>query len=356
MTTQVRLDHSVPFVERVLKKRLVPMLHGSPAIGKSDIIRTIAEKFNLLVIDVRLSTYDPADMNGLPYFNTSGDRNIAEYVPFDVFPIEGDALPVIRDKEGNITHTYNGWLVFLDELPSAAPSVQAAAFKLILDKMVGQRKLHPKAALAAAGNMEDDGAIVNPLPTPLQSRMINFQVYTNLDCFMKYALTQNIDYRIAAFLEFKPDYVHHFKPDHDDLTFAAPRTWMFLDKLIRGEPVTDADLPLVAGCISSGVGAEFIAFCKIFDQVPKLADILADPLKARCPESDDNPSLVYAVAGSMAQHANKDNIDKLVPYIERMLMEYQVIAFRHIMARDPGLIQHEAMKDWIQRNSKELWH
>lgn len=346
MTTQVRLDHSVPFVERVLKKRLVPMLHGSPAIGKSDIIRTIAEKFKLLVIDVRLSTYDPADMNGLPYFNTSGARNIAEYVPFDVFPVEGDSIP-----EG-----YKGWLVFLDELPSAAPSVQAAAFKLILDKMVGQRKLHSHALLAAAGNMEDDGAIVNPLPTPLQSRMINFQVYTNLDCFMKYALTQNIDYRIAAFLEFKPDYVHHFKPDHDDLTFAAPRTWMFLDKLIRGEPVTDADLPLVAGCISSGVGAEFIAFCKIFDQVPKLADILADPLKARCPESDDNPSLVYAVAGSMAQHANKDNIDKLVPYIERMLMEYQVIAFRHIMARDPGLIQHEAMKDWIQRNSKELWH
>lgn len=346
MTTQVRLDHSIPFVERVLKKRLVPMLHGSPAIGKSDIIRTIAEKFSLKVIDVRLSTYDPADMNGLPYFNTSGARNIAEYVPFDVFPVEGDSIP-----EG-----YKGWLVFLDELPSAAPSVQAAAFKLILDKMVGQRKLHSHALLAAAGNMEDDGAIVNPLPTPLQSRMINFQVYTNLDCFMKYALTQNIDYRIAAFLEFKPDYVHHFKPDHDDLTFAAPRTWMFLDKLIRGEPVTDADLPLVAGCISSGVGAEFIAFCKIFDQVPKLADILADPLKARCPESDDNPSLVYAVAGSMAQHANKDNIDKLVPYIERMLMEYQVIAFRHIMARDASLIQHDAMKDWIARNSKELWH
>lgn len=346
MTTEVRLDHCVPFVERVLKKRLVPMLHGSPAIGKSDIIRTIAAKFNLLVIDVRLSTYDPADMNGLPNFKKFGERNIAEYVPFDVFPVEGDKIP-----EG-----YKGWLVFLDELPSAAPSVQAAAFKLILDKMVGQRKLHSHALLAAAGNLEDDGGIVNPLPTPLQSRLINFKVYTNLDCFMKFALTQNIDYRIAAFLEFKPDYVHHFKADHDDMTFAAPRTWMFLDKLIRGEPVTDNDRPLVAGCVSSGVGAEFIAFCKIFDQVPKLAEILADPMKARCPESDDNPSLVYAVAGSMAQHANKSNIDKLVPYIERMLMEYQVIAFRHILARDNSLANEPAMLDWIKRNSRELWH
>lgn len=345
MTTKVRLDNSIPLIERVLKKRLVPMIHGSPAIGKSDIVRTIAAKFNLKVIDVRLSTYDPADMNGLPFFNTTGARNIAEYVPFDVFPIEGDKLP-----EG-----YKGWLVFLDELPSAAPSVQAAAFKLILDKMVGQRKLHSHALLVAAGNMEDDGAIVNPLPTPLQSRMINFHVYTDLNCFMKYALTQNIDYRIAAFLEFKPDYVHYFKPDHDDLTFAAPRTWMFLDKLIRGEPVTDADLALVAGCISSGVGAEFIAFCKIFDEVPKLSEILADPLKARCPEADDNPSLVYAVAGSLAQHASKDNLDKIVPYIERMMMEFQVVAFRHIMARDQSLINHPAMQDWISRNSQELW-
>lgn len=356
MTTKVRLDKAVPFVERVLKKQLVPMLHGSPAIGKSDIMRAIALKFNLLLIDVRLSTYDPADMNGLPYFNTSGARNIAEYVPFDVFPIEGDELPVIRDKEGNVTHTYNGWLVLLDELPSAAPSVQAAAFKLILDKMVGQHKLHSRALLAAAGNLEDDGAIVNPLPTPLQSRMINFLVHTDLECFMKYALKQGIDYRIAAFLEFKPDYVHQFNPDHDDLTFAAPRTWMFLDKLIRGERIEDHDLPLIGGCVSSGVGAEFMAFCKVFDSIPKLADILADPMKAHCPDSDDNPSLVYALAGSLAQHATDKNIDKLVPYIERMDMEYQVITFRHILARDMKLSSHTAMQDWIKRNSTQIWH
>lgn len=347
MTTKVRLDKAVPLIERVLKKGLVPMIHGSPAIGKSDIVRQIAAKFGLLVIDVRLSTYDPADMNGLPNFTMKGTRNIAEYVPFDIFPTEGMEVP-----EG-----YNGWLVFLDELPSAGPSLQAAAFKLILDRMVGQTPLHRKVAMVAAGNMEDDGAIVNPLPTPLQSRMINFAVYTDLECFMKYALPKGLDYRIAAFLEFKPEFVHHFKPDHDDLTFSAPRTWMFLDKLIRGEAIDDGnDLPLVAGCVSTSVGIEFMSFCKIFNEVPKLADIIANPKTARCPNADSNPSLVFAVAGSLSQHANKNNIDKIVQYVERIPMEFQVVVFRQIIGRDDKLIDEPAMDDWVKRNSQEIWY
>lgn len=41
----------------------------------------------------------------------------ADYAPFAHFPIEGDPLP-----EG-----YSGWLLFLDELTSALPAIQAAA-------------------------------------------------------------------------------------------------------------------------------------------------------------------------------------------------------------------------------------
>jgi hypothetical protein len=346
MTVKTRLDKVVPFIQRVLQKKLVPMIHGSPAIGKSDIVRQIAEQYHLKVIDVRLSTYDPADMNGLPSTGTNGARSISKYIPFDVFPLVGDKVP-----EG-----YKGWIVFLDELPSAAPAVQAAAFKFILDRMVGQDPLHERAFIVGAGNMEDDGGIVNPLPTPLQSRLINFEVYTDLTCFMKYALSKAVDYRISAFLEFKPEFVHHFKADHDDYTFPAPRTWMFLDKLIKGSSVSNDDLPLVAGAIGGPVAHEFLAFCAIFDDVPKIADIIAKPDTTKCPASDENPSLLYAIAGSLAQHASKDNIDKLITYIERMDMEFQVITLRQIIGRKSELGAHKALDGWIKRNSSELWH
>ena len=42
---------------------LVPMLHGSPGIGKSDIMRSIAKQNNMLLLDMRLSQMDPTDLN-----------------------------------------------------------------------------------------------------------------------------------------------------------------------------------------------------------------------------------------------------------------------------------------------------
>ncbi len=343
MTVPVLINAVVPMVKRVISKRLVPMLHGAPAIGKSDIIREIAHDVKLKVLDVRLSTYDPADMNGLPNFRNNGKRNIAEYVGFDVFPVEGDEVP-----EG-----MNGWLLFLDELPSAAPAVQAAAFKLILDRYVGQAKLHQKVFIVAAGNTEDDGAIVNPLPTPLQSRMINFMVQTNAKCFLAYALPRGLDYRISAFLEFKPEYVHKFDPNHDDMTFAAPRTWMFLNTLIKGMAVTKDDEALIAGCISSAGAKEFLAFVKLYDHTPKIADIISNPKTATCPLN--NPSLLFAVAGAIAENATTKNLPAFVTYIERMPMEFQVVTFRQILGRHGELADEACMDDWIEKYSDEIW-
>lgn len=41
---------------------LVPMLHGSPGIGKSDIARMVAKHMNLKLIDIRLGQCDPTDL------------------------------------------------------------------------------------------------------------------------------------------------------------------------------------------------------------------------------------------------------------------------------------------------------
>lgn len=344
MAVETLIADVIPFVKRVITKRLVPMIHGSPAIGKSDIVKQIAAEAKLWVIDIRLSMYDPADLNGLPFRTEKNGRQLAEYLPFGVFPTEDTPIP-----EG-----YKGWLIFMDELPSAVPAVQAAAFKLILDREVGQHKLHPMAFMVAAGNTEDDGAIVNPLPTPLQSRMINFKVKPELKSFLAYALKHGLDYRIAAFLEFKPEYLYKFDPNHDDLTYSSPRTLMFLSKLINGETVTRDDLPLVAGTIGQAAANEFISFVKLYDEIAKISDIVANPLTAKCPTN--NPSLCFAMAGSLSQHATKKNLPAFIQYAERMDMEYQIITLRQILGRHPDLMDEECMEEWINKYSSEIWN
>lgn len=344
MTIKTTLKVVIPHIKRCLAKRLVPMIHGSPAIGKSDVIKQIAREAGLWIIDVRLSTYDPADMNGLP-FKVEVRPGVwkSSYLPFDTFPISSDTIP-----DG-----YKGWLIFMDELPSAAPAVQAAAFKFILDRQVGQHELHKMAFVVAAGNTEDDGAIVNPLPTPLQSRMINFMVKPDFKSWMHWALQNQLDYRIAAFLNFKPEMFYKFNPNHDDLTFASPRTWMFTSKLVLGEVIDSDSLPLVAGCVSEGVAREFVSFVKIFDKTPKMDDIIRNPTTALLPK--DNPSILYALSGALGNHADTKNIAALTQYIERMPMEFQVLTFKQIFTRHTHLQNEKCVDNWIEKHSDEIW-
>ena len=108
------------FIAHTLKAGLVPFVKASPGVGKSDVTRKVATDFNLKLIDFRLSQCDPTDLSGFPHIN---DKGRATYMPMTTWPLEGDELP-INEKTGQ---PYDGWLIFFDELPAAAPAVQAAA-------------------------------------------------------------------------------------------------------------------------------------------------------------------------------------------------------------------------------------
>ena len=131
----------------------------------------------------------------------------------DTFPIEGDAIP----------KGYSGWLILFDELTSAVPALQAAAYKILLDRMVGLHKLHKNVALMAAGNLETDNAIVHPMSTALQSRLAHLELVVDAMEWVNWAASNQIDHRITSYINFKPGNLYTFSPDHTDNTYASPR-------------------------------------------------------------------------------------------------------------------------------------
>lgn len=325
-------------IVRCLHAGLVPDVRSSPGMGKSDIMRSIAEEYGLELIDLRLGQCDVTDLNGLPRFTADGR---AEYAPFTNFPLEGDELP-----EGK-----QGWLLFFDEMSSAGKQMQAAAYKVVLDRMVGQRKLHPKVLLACAGNLETDRAVVHGMSTALQSRLIHIEMRLDHKEWMAWAIQKNIDSRILGFLEFKPDYLHKFEPDHQDKTFACPRTWWFANKLVKGNPIANDDAPLLAGTVSAGIAQEFIQFAQIYADLPKMSDILANPKTAPIPQE---PSTKFAMSTVIADHLNAKTATDLVTYLERYPVEFQVVAARIAHQRQPDLIYNQAYGDMMQKLIRQM--
>lgn len=345
--TEVSVGQAKPLVLTTIMCGLVAMLHGSPAIGKSSVVHQIAAEQNLKVIDLRLSQCDPTDLLGFPTIDPVTKK--AGYAPMETFPIEGDEIPI--NPETGVQ--YQGWLLFLDELPSAPPAVQAAAYKLILDRMVGVHHLHKKVALVAAGNLEGDNAIVHPMSTALQSRLVHLVTTLNHKEWIDWASGAGVDYRVTSFINFKPQALYTFDPNHTDKTYAAPRTWEFASRLIKKLGLDSEQLlPLVAGTISEGVAREFLTFCKIFTELPSINDIINAPESFKVPQE---PSILYALTGSIGAHADNKNIDQLMKYVKRMPVEFQVVCLRDAIRRNKPLMTTAPIREWISGSASKLF-
>lgn len=335
----VSLRQAKPFIIKSLLAGLCPMISGSPGLGKSAMIHQIAEEYNLYLIDIRLSTVDPSELNG---FGTVVN-GIAKYIPFDIFPLESTPLPKGKD----------GFIIFLDEITSAPPAIQASAYRLILDRMVGQYKLNSKCLIAAAGNLITDGAIVHRQSTALSSRMVHFKVEPSVKEWIEdFALPQGIDYRVIGFAEFKPDLLTKFDPNKVDFTFPCLRTYEFLSKLIKGDSVEYDSTVLYQSAVGAGTANEFVSYCKVYKEIPSLEDILKDPTGFSVPTE---PSTQLALCNMLASNLDATNAPVLLSAIERMDISMQVATMIKAFAkRIQGLERVPVINQWIINNQSKL--
>ena len=335
---QATAKQVIRLLRAYIEARIVPMIVGSPGVGKSDLVRQVAATYGLKLIDVRLAQCDPTDLMGLP----SIINGRAGYAPMNTFPIEGDKVP-----DG-----YNGWLIFLDELTSAPMAVQSASYKLILDRMVGQHPLHKNVVMVAAGNRAEDNAIVMDISTALQSRMAWIDMVVDKDDWLDWAMEHKMHHFITDYIKFKPSALYTFKPDHTDHTYACPRSWEFANRLMPLLNDKQDFLPLLSGVISEGVAREFIGFTRVYKELPKIEAITSDPDTVHIPQE---PSVLFALSGSLANHATKDNIGKLMKYIQRMPEEFQVVTLKETVRRDPSMLTHAATRDWLAKAGATLF-
>jgi shikimate kinase len=328
------------FITDALYANLVPFVQSSPGVGKSSIMKLVAKDLNLKVIDHRLSTSAPEDLSGLPRFNEAGQASFAPFA--DLFPLA--QAPAPKGKEG--------WMLFLDEFNSASKSVQAAAYKLILDRMVGQHHLHEQCVIAAAGNLSTDRAIVNQLSTAMQSRVVHLELEVNFEEWLyDVALPENYDSRIIAYLSQYPSKLMDFRPDHNEKTFCCPRTWEFMNRLIKGNDVTEAKAALYAGTLTSGIAVDFITFTQVYQNLVKIDQVIRDPHGTPVPV-DNNTK--WATISHLMEGVNELNFDPLCTYANKFDLSFRILFFRSVMVRQPQLRQHPSFAQAMSALSRYL--
>ncbi len=258
------------------------MLWGPPGIGKSQMVFQVAQRHKVPVIDIRLSQMEPSDLRGIPF-------RVGEHVEW--------AVPAMLPNAER--HGAQGFL-FLDEITSAAPSVSAAAYQLILDRRLGNYQVPPGWAIFAAGNRQGDRGVTYTMPAPLANRFSHFEVDINLDDWVAWAYANGLDERVIAFLKFRPDLIFDFDPTHNPVAFPSPRSWEFAHRALhKFEEHPKLLLGALQACVGPAAGVELHAFIASLDQMPDMEAIL---------RGDDVPApleidLQYAVASALVGHA-----------------------------------------------------
>lgn len=224
----------------VLRRRAT-MLWGTRGVGKSSIVRQVAEQFGVPLVDLRLTTIEPVDIRGAIYADDTLGRTVW-------FPPE--FLPTKDEPEG---------VLFLDELTAADQRLQISAYSLILDRKVGHYVLPDGWQVVAAGNASFHGAVSHDMGTALADRMFHFNVQTTIEAFLAHALQQGFAPEVMAYLKVRPDKLDDTQAQlaADHLVGASPRGWEDVSNVLKSGLAEEARRLFVQGRIGAANAAEF---------------------------------------------------------------------------------------------------
>ena len=247
---------------KAFSKKRPLFLWGPPGIGKSELVADIAQELGGYMIDLRLGQMEPTDIRGIPFYNKdSGKMDWAE--PVDLPTKEfASQYPIV--------------VLFLDEMNSAAPSVQAAAYQLILNRRSGKYFLPDNVVMVAAGNRESDKGVTYRMPTPLANRFIHQEMRVDFASYQEWAVNNNIHKDVVGYLSFAKQDLYDFDPKSASRAFATPRSWTFVSQILEDEDGDDDTIMnLIAGTVGEGLAVKFMAHRKVAGKMPKPEDILS---------------------------------------------------------------------------------
>ena len=296
-TLQVRPAEVKPIILRSMKANRPIFIWGAPGIGKSELVQGIVdsgELGNAFMIDLRLALMEPTDLRGYPFRNP--ETNTMEWAPAADLPTK------------ELAEQYDSIVLFLDELNSAPPSVQAAAYQLVLNKKIGQYELPDNVKIVAAGNRETDRGVTFRMPSPLANRFRHINMDVNFEDWQQWAINNDVHPDVIGYLSFAKQDLFNFDPKTSSQAFATPRSWTFTSDILKVDGFEEASAreqkAEIAGAIGEGMAIKFIEHRKIASNLPNPTEVIQGKVKKLDSKIAEEISAKYSLVVSIAYELN----------------------------------------------------
>ncbi|MDQ0947231.1 hypothetical protein QFZ24_001154 [Streptomyces phaeochromogenes] len=328
-TTEPRPDIQLEALTLAVAADLPVLLWGEPGIGKTAALTQLAASLDLPLTTVIASVHEPSDFSGLPVI---GDDPAEQGVP--MAPPDW-AVRLVRAGRG---------LLFLDELSTAPPAVQAALLRLVLERRIGALQLPPGVRIVAAANPRASAADGWELSPPLANRFVHLQWTHDHDVVVRglggtwpratlprldpERLPEAVSFArraVCELLSARPGLVHRL-PSNETRRggpWPSPRSWEMALCLIAFATAAGSSREvlslLVRGTVGDGPGLELLAGLDRMD-LPDPELLLADPASAALPERGDlRQAVLDGVVAAVRKRPDKARWDAAWALLVRAL-------------------------------------
>ena len=323
------------------------MLWGPPGVGKSQGIRQVAKEVadktgkKVEITDVRLLLFNPVDLRGIPTANE--DKTLAIWLKPKIFQMD-DSSEVVN-------------ILFLDEISAAPQSVQAAAYQITLDRMVGEHRLPDNCIVIAAGNRVTDRSVAYAMPKALANRLCHIEIVGDSKSWHDWAITSGVNHMVLGFLDYNPSMLMQFDSVTDGLTFPTPRSWEMVSNILNNISENIAEVyPLIAGCIGDAAAYELRSWSEVYSKIPDVETVF----NGETGGIPNRPEILFALSSKIAtyatEHHSEGEIRNAVSYVSKLPPEFKnkIFAdFLKIKGVHKLLSRIREYDDWFMRSGRD---
>lgn len=310
------------------------LIEGAPGGGKTEIAAQAAEELGIAFRVIHAPLMQPEDY-GFPVI--SKDRTSVDFVvPTEKFPLEGSDC----EEEG---------ILLLDEIPQGDNAGQKIQANLVQAREIHGKKIKKGWTIVGTGNRASDRSGAHRILGHLGNRVTRVDFEISLDDWTQWALNNEVNPEVISFIRFRPELLNNYSPQQE--INATPRSWVQGVSACLGVIPSELEFETFKGDVGEGPAAEFLAFLKVYRNMPNPDAILLDPKKAKVPT---DPATLYALCGALAFRATPQNFGRALTYVRRMPPEFSVLFVKDAGTRNGDIFTTKEYIDWVSKEGADL--
>jgi len=321
-------------------------LQGQPGIGKSSMLKGLAERYPTHVpVYIDCADLDLGDL-AMPAMNH--ETKTTAFYPNERFKLQ-HGKPVI---------------VMLDEITKASEPVKNMLLPVMLERRLGSVEFHPDSIVYSTGNLVTDG-VGDTMKAHAKNRLTSVVVRNPTDTeWINWGANNGIAPEILAWVsqfphalacytdESQKENLYIYNPRKQQTAFVTPRSLAKASPIVKARHILGEDVTLTAliGTIGEAAARDMSAYFSLSDGLPTKESVYKKPLEAIVPK--DPAARVILVMRELVSIAD-ENMDAWMTYLQRLPMEIQALFAVNIMAsqRRTMAASNKTFINWAVKNN-----